>query len=367
MFAPGSALSGQSRTTANTNAASEYLEGVNATSDADTTTTFTTADASVTFDDRLITIRPAEIFRLVEKRVAHELRPIINKYYTDWGRYPMAAAFANPTISDFKGTPATDNGLLPVTLDPTFITWNTAASTVTVSGGITLGGIPSCAVVAGNILDCSALILLGLLGETVTVTAFADNVGKAVLINPVQEADVQYTGLTRDPGQFSRSLNGAPLQGRIRAAGTTPILVLAQTVHIRIPLPSFNPPVLPAWILDNDWHHVIYYAGAPGYTADGTGSCTLAVNPCSATPPAPVFDGCLALCNRVSGVVSNNVHALIIMTGGALSGQTHPSSNLSDYLDADGNAYGNPSVADLVYENKPVTATFNDQPFILTP
>jgi hypothetical protein len=55
------------------------------------------------------------------------------------------------------------------------------------------------------------------------------------------------------------------------------------------------------------------------------------------------------------------------MTGGALAGQTHPSSALSDYLEADGNAYGNQSVLDLIYENKLVTATFNDQPFALAP
>jgi hypothetical protein len=55
------------------------------------------------------------------------------------------------------------------------------------------------------------------------------------------------------------------------------------------------------------------------------------------------------------------------MTGGALAGQSRPSSNLADYLDADGNAYGNPSVSDLIYENKLVTPTFNDQPFLLAP
>jgi hypothetical protein len=65
--------------------------------------------------------------------------------------------------------------------------------------------------------------------------------------------------------------------------------------------------------------------------------------------------------------VSNNVNALIIMTGGALAGQTRPSSTLSDYLDADSNPYGNPSVLDLIYENKLFTTTFNDQPFVLTP
>ncbi|MBI3527591.1 MAG: hypothetical protein HY067_06435 [Betaproteobacteria bacterium] len=366
VFAPGPTLGGlaQSRTTANANTASQYLEGTNATS----TTAFVTGDASANFNDRLITIKPAEIFRLVEKRAAHELRPLINKYYSDWGRYPFAAPFSNPTSSNFKGVVATNDGLLPVTQDPTFVAWNTVASTVTVSGGITLGGIPSCAVVAGNFLDCSVPILLSLLGQTITVTAVANNVGNALLVNPVLEPAIQYTGpgFTRDPAQFNLSLNAAA-QGLIRAVGTTPLLVLPQTFHIKVPLPSFSPPVLPAWIMNNNWHHVIYYAAAPGLTPGGAGSCTLAVTPCITTPPAPGANGCLSICNRTTGVTSDNVNALIVMTGGALTGQTHPSSTLSDYLDADGNAYGNPSVSDLIYESKLVTATFNDQPFALTP
>jgi hypothetical protein len=364
VFAPGDALPGQDRT--NKNSAIGYLEGVNAVSNADTTTTFTTENASTTFNDRLITIRPAEIFRLVEKRVARVLRPVLNQYFADWGRYPFAATFTNPTSSDFKGVAPTQTGLLPLTTDSTFITWNTGDSTVDVSGGITLNGPASCAVVPGNILDCSVPILVALLGQTVTVSAVANNVGNAFLVDPVLESNVQYSGLTGVPAQFNRSLNVAG-QGVIRAVGTTPGLVLLSMVHIKVPLPTLNASLIPAWITANNWARVTYYGASPAMAPAGGGSCTAAVDPCITTPPAPTTDGCLSICNRSSAIVSNNVNALIIMTGGALAGQTRPSSTLSDYLDADSNPYGNPSVLDLIYENKLFTTTFNDQPFVLTP
>lgn len=363
VFAPGPALGGlaQSRTTANAPTASHYLEGTNATS----TTAFVTGDASANFNDRLITIRPAEIFRLVEKRAAHELRPLINKYYSDWGRYPFAAPFANPTSSNFRGALATHDGLLAVTNSNSFVDWNVPASSI--SAGL-VPFISSCTQ-SGQTLTCTVFVFAALgLGSLITMTAYADNVGMA-FVNPVPLSDVTATTLNNVAVSQYVDTNG---RGVITVTGntTTPIIFVGSiTVQIVRP-PQYSTWVTTAaasWITNNNWENVIYYAAAPGLTPDGSGSCTLAVSPCSTTPPAPAANGCLSICNRTTGVASNNVNALIVMTGGALSGQTHPSSTLPDYLDADGNAYGNPSVTDLIYESKLVTATFNDQPFALTP
>jgi hypothetical protein len=50
------------------------------------------------------------------------------------------------------------------------------------------------------------------------------------------------------------------------------------------------------------------------------------------------------------------------MTGPALSGHSHPSSTVLDYLEG-----GNLSTFDRVYENQRLSATFNDQPYALAP
>lgn len=51
-----------------------------------------------------------------------------------------------------------------------------------------------------------------------------------------------------------------------------------------------------------------------------------------------------------------------IVTGGALTGQTHPSGNLTDYLEGE-----NLTPADLIYENKNRASNFNDQVIVVAP
>jgi len=200
------------------------------------------------------------------------------------------------------------------------------------------------------------------------MTAYANNVGMA-FVKPVPLSDITAPSLNNLAVSQYVNSNG---QGVITVTGnlTVPIIFVGSiTVSILQP-PQYSSWVTAAatsWITNNNWENVIYYAAAPGLTPDGGGSCTVAVTPCVPTPPAPAANGCLSICNRTSGATSDNVNALIVMAGGALSGQTRPSSTLADYLDADGNAYGNPSVSDRIYENKLVTTTFNDQPFALAP
>ncbi|MDP2323728.1 MAG: hypothetical protein Q8N51_06830, partial [Gammaproteobacteria bacterium] len=148
VFAPGPVLpaGGQDRsTTANQAAVSNFLEGTNATS----TTNFVAANASTTFNDRLLAVRPEEIFHPIEKRVARELRPHFTKYLSDWGRYPFSGTWSQPaTQNDFKGTAGSAEGLLPVTRDGNFVSWGPGTITSSASGG----GI--CIVNAGN-LECT--------------------------------------------------------------------------------------------------------------------------------------------------------------------------------------------------------------------
>ena len=91
VFAPGTVVAGQSRTTANVNNAAHYLESENASVD----TTFTTAMSSGTFNDRLLAITPAMFFPQVEMRVAREARVFLNAYFANpkIGYFPVAEAY----------------------------------------------------------------------------------------------------------------------------------------------------------------------------------------------------------------------------------------------------------------------------------
>jgi hypothetical protein len=79
VFAPGYTLASQNRTTvAQQNTIANYLDASNANGDA----TFTTAAASNTFNDRLLVISAAELITVVERRVAREVRMILQNYKT---------------------------------------------------------------------------------------------------------------------------------------------------------------------------------------------------------------------------------------------------------------------------------------------
>ncbi|MHB1332418.1 MAG: hypothetical protein ACYCY1_07445 [Sulfuriferula sp.] len=90
IFAPGPALSGQIRDAAHVNDPASYLEGDNALGLSNTS--FTTANASSTFNDRLLPITNDNLFPVVEKRVARELVAALQAYaLSNSGNYPYAA------------------------------------------------------------------------------------------------------------------------------------------------------------------------------------------------------------------------------------------------------------------------------------
>jgi len=94
VFAPGPPLSGQVRDATHVNDPTSYLEGNNALGLSNTN--FTTANASATFNDRLLPITNANLFPAVEKRIAGEIigtdTPTIGLrgYYMSPGYYPYA-------------------------------------------------------------------------------------------------------------------------------------------------------------------------------------------------------------------------------------------------------------------------------------
>jgi hypothetical protein len=360
IFAPGNPVGTQSRTPASVNDPLQYLESTNATS----TTNFVAADPSPTFNDRLITIRPAEIFRLIEKQVGPALRPLLAQYYLDWGRYPFAVPFGDPTGSNFRGQVGVYEGLLPVpATNP--VTWDTVNSTI--SAGLITLPLPifnSCVTAsAGDLLSCTtfALSLLGL-GTNVTITAYANNVGMA-FVDPVPTSAV-----TINPPLTAMSITqsmDAAGRATIQVTGqlSAPIAFLG-TFTTKIARPQRSAWLDTSWLTTNNWQNVSYYAIAPGFAPSGANSCAPSTSPCNPVGVLPAT-ACLSLCDSrlANNLKANNIRALLVTTGPALSALlAHPSANLSRYLEA-----GNQSVPDGTYEGGLITNTFNDQASVLAP
>jgi hypothetical protein len=358
IFAPGNPVGTQSRAPASVNDPLQYLEGTNATS----TTNFLAAEATTTFNDRLITIRPAEIFRLIEKQVGPALRPLLTQYYTDWGRYPFAVPFGDPSTSNFRGAINTYEGLLPVTsTNP--VTWDTFASTITANILPISITLPNLCTTTGNLLNCTGLALAALgIGTNMTFTAYANNVGMA-FVDPIP-----LSAVTVNP-----PLNNLAITQSLDASGGATIVITGQlsagilflgTVTATIVRPQSSAWLTTSWITANNWQNVSYYAIAPGFAPGGSNACTPAANPCSPVGVLPA-SACLSLCDArlTNNLKANNIRALLVTTGPALSiTLAHPSSNLSNYLEG-----GNQSVPDGTYESGLITNTFNDQASVLAP
>ena len=106
IIAPGNALNGQDRSS---NTILNYLESASASTTATDTASesFSTAQSSETFNDRLVIVTQADLMAVVEPlvaaRIERDVKPYITEYYSvdssnlGWSAYPFAATFANPT------------------------------------------------------------------------------------------------------------------------------------------------------------------------------------------------------------------------------------------------------------------------------
>jgi hypothetical protein len=95
VFAPGSIVGNHMRNTnADKTTASNYLDTANGRNNASTNGPFIAAGISDTFNDRLIIIRTRDFIPTIEKRVAKELKTILENYRAANGVYPYPAPFS---------------------------------------------------------------------------------------------------------------------------------------------------------------------------------------------------------------------------------------------------------------------------------
>jgi hypothetical protein len=92
VFAPGSALNGQTRDSANVNAQATYLDGLNAAA----TTTFQAQAPGTGFNDRLIAVSPTDLTAVTSMRVTREISAAFDAYLSAGATaLPYAASPSN--------------------------------------------------------------------------------------------------------------------------------------------------------------------------------------------------------------------------------------------------------------------------------
>ncbi len=153
ILSPGPAIGNQSRITANQNNPAHYLEAENA--DGDTVFTSTGADP---FNDLILPITHAEWRVAVERRVLAEAEQILQRYYTDRGRYPWPQAFAQSKVAPVsvggEATGGSATTLTDTTLSPNFQ-----------SLSVTAGDL------VHNLTDQSLGVVASVSGDTVTLAS----------------------------------------------------------------------------------------------------------------------------------------------------------------------------------------------------
>jgi type II secretory pathway pseudopilin PulG len=416
VFAPGAALDlravggpQQDRTSiAAHNDYTNYLENVNLGDNIHFTFT-STGLPTPTSNDRLLAITQADLIAAVEPvvaaNIARDVKPLMQDYFTKWGAYPFAMTFAAPppSVTAYQGASGQQQGLLPLTDDPTWFKWWKATVTQIPPGGsgteivtswnCSVYSSPLQAVCHVSYTDGASPPDPSQARPDIKIQIFLQNANTAFgdIPSPITlpettpnfRIDADGGGPVTDQyppyGYFSKVGLVAPtttFATQTAVVAETGVIVytgrlqnsasMGGGVTITIPLPtpkylpivSGNPAVNPngAWFISNQWYRQAYYAVSQGYVSGGVP----VGNPATCSP-LPATPSCLTVNNLPAP--KNNKSAILVLTGRALGSQTRPSGNPADYLEGQ-----NSTPADLIFEHRAGTATtINDRVVVVSP
>ncbi len=373
VFAPGANIGSQTRSATQTAAcsttgdtrkeslcAANYLEGTNANPSPGVSPNqnYLNADPTQPFNDQLIFISQNQFFPLIEKRVGHEIKKMLNAYYAAWGAFPFAAPFVDPSLPftdpsrPFIGAPNTLEGLLPMGA-----TW-TDFPTYSISSG---SADVVCELRNGNnsLLNARARCSISNINSSPNIQISGTLAGLRLWrphnLNDVNQVRVRLNGVSVSASSVS-GMNAA-ISYTMNANGSVGVTFTGRLVsgveRIELRDVVVDPDVDPvdptyAWFTRNQWNRVMYYAVSSGYIPAGGNTCS----------PLPATPACLTVNGNSGG---NNIRAAIIMSGRAING-SHPSNSLNNYLEGE-----NSSPSDNIFENNSSSATFNDQIIVISP
>ena len=303
VFAPGSPLQTQSRsatqtapcTTTDTPPSTEfenmcatnYLEGSNANLSKEANPvaginpnqSYQNANAAIPFNDQLIFITHDQLFPLVEKRIAREVKSCLDSYA---GAHANTYPWAVPVTDDnYAGVTNTLFGRLPNSSDPLVSALLNALAELQLA----LNNYS-----AGDASTVIALLNAGIALETAAINAHGN---QSILSSSVTN-QVNQTG---DKAQNLANLQGgvtkAEVQSEIDQANTNLAAVAIWPASCAI-FSASNP----YWA---DWKRLVFFQMADGYKPGGTGSCTPNIN-----------------CLKING--ADEYQAAVIVAGQQLTG-----------------------------------------------
>lgn len=401
IIAPGSSFNGQNRPSNNVN---DYLEGDNNNGDANFIT-----NAAGNFNDQVIAITRQELMEVVEKRVLGEVDQTLTTYQVNHISYPWLSTFFDPRSLNttpplpFVENVGTTEGHLGVHITnrwfPTtfLVNWNVDVTapvstspdpnpnlvvTDDILNGIGVGPItvdqdtaayaPSvtggseCQWTNQTDVRCRGLAVIPLGGGTQRIYDFDISYQNGAVL--AFNDPTAITTRTRDidnPSPFvpgtdikitvsDNSLGFIETGNNTISGGDTGILFSVSGINYY--LDADTPQDLPAWLVENNWHHLIYVAESAGTAPGGAGPCTTPAN-------------CLAV-NGVSP--GNNIDAVVITAGVELSGaplnQDRTSGLLSSYFDDENlSPLDDTFVRNTSWPEPNLIPAFNDQVRIVAP
>lgn len=269
VFAPGNTVALQNRSDTGLNGcsnnpslcASNYLEGSNANASPGSApnTAYQNTGANIPFNDQLISITHDQLFPLIEKRIAREVKSCLDSYaLVSANTYPWAVPV---TASNYSSVTTTRFGRLPNSTDP----WVSALLNALAALQLALNNYS-----ASNASSVSALFNAGGALETAANNAH-DN-------QPTQPAlSASTTNQANQTGDKAKKL--ANLQGGVTQADVQSEINLANT-NLNLAGAAIWPTSCTLFSVTNkywaDWRRLVFFQVADGADPSGSGSCTIA-------------------------------------------------------------------------------------------
>lgn len=365
----------------------------------------------IPFNDELIYLTVDDIIKVLEERVTSEMATAVRKFKADTGSYPWAADFISPNNADaFLSKPTKLVGLLPFFVGeaggtppggyptfPTRLDWTVAGlpnpslrDCQQVQSGParwinTLQGITSAVGAAGSLdatttkctwkgrggLSCDGTIPPTTLSRqyaayknkpdcnndkngvntnfsldrSISVAISSTCRAPTVQFTPASATDVARWDWACDKQIAASTFNIEVKDVFSTSPGATGAHLFAGgTLNVAARNMRYQPP-MPYWFYENDWYKTAFYALPRAAASGASADCGAA--------------GTLTLGTRTINT------PIVQLAGRNLTGNTRPSSLLTDYLES-ANATG---VTDCKFEDsgKKITNTYNDQIRIVTP
>ncbi len=275
VFAPGANIGSQSRsntqttfctTTGNTKkeslCATNYLEGSNANLSTEANPvaginpnqTYQNTNVAAPFNDQLISISHDQLFPVIEKRIAREVKSCLDAYaLVSPYKYPWAVPVS---ASDYTSVPNTRFGRLP-NMDSLV--------------RALLNALTALQLALNNYSASDASTVNALLNAGNTLETAADNAHDNQPTQPELTASI--TNQANQTGDKAKKL--ANLQGGVTSADVQAEINLANTnlaaVAIWPPACTLFSASNPYWA---DWERLVFFQVADGYQPGGSGGCT---------------------------------------------------------------------------------------------